>query len=132
MSLADRPPPLRLYLARVMDRLRRLVGAPSKAEDIRRNIQAILSTRPGERVMRPEFGCAIHDLMFEPIGPAMLEEMRRRVAAAILCWELRIELTDVQARAGDSGSGVVLIELEYAVRSSGERALLVFPIQMFG
>lgn len=115
-----------------MDALRRLVGAPSESESIRKNLQTLLSTIRGELRTRPDYGCDIASLLFEPVGPEMLEEMRRRISDAIWRYERRIALIEVRARAEDPGMGFVQIEIDYSVRSSGERAQLVIPIQGMG
>ena len=132
MTPAGRPPPLRMLGARAMEGLRSLVGAPGEAESIRKNLFRLISTTPGERRFRRDYGCDIKPLFFEPVGTAMLEEMRRRVGAAILCWEPRIELTDVQVRAGDPELPALLVEVDYRSRSNGLLESLVRSVQLPG
>ena len=111
-----------------MDGLRRLVGAQPESESIRKNLETLLSTIRGERRTRPDYGCDISSLLFEPVGPEMLEEMCRRIRNAIWRYERRIELIDVRARAGEPDVGLVLIEIDYFVRSSGEQAQLIVTV----
>ena len=128
MVPAGRHQPRRDLRDRAMDALRRLVGAPTESESIRKNLQNLLATIPGERRTRPDYGCDISSLLFEPVGPDMLEEMGRRIRNAIWRYERRIELVDVRCRADDPDTHLINIEVEYDVRSSGERAQLVIPL----
>ncbi|HEY5722231.1 MAG TPA: GPW/gp25 family protein [Allosphingosinicella sp.] len=114
------------------DALRRLIGAPTESESIRNSLQALLTTLPGQRRSRPEYGCDISSLLFEPVESDLLEEMLRRIRNAIWRYERRIELIDVRARAQDPGIGSVLVKIDYSVRSSGERAQLAVQIHGFG
>jgi uncharacterized protein len=72
-------------------------------QDIRESIWIILSTAKGERVMRPDFGCGIHDLVFEVINTTTMTEIQTRVQEALALFESRIDVVQVTA---DSGGGV--------------------------
>ena len=65
----------------------------------------VLLTAPGERLMRPQFGCRIWDLLFEPVNANLLGLMAQAVRDALAQWEPRIEVEDVDARAGRGDSG---------------------------
>lgn len=95
-------------------------------EDIDSSIRMILTTAPGERLMRPQFGCRIWELLFEPINANTLGLMGVAVREALGQWEPRIELDDVRLQPG-SGDGQVLIEIDYTVRSTNDRRNLVYP-----
>lgn len=95
-------------------------------EDIDSSIRMILTTAPGERLMRPQFGCRIWELLFEPINANTLGLMGVAVREALGQWEPRIELDDVRLRPGD-GDGQVMIEIDYTVRSTNDRRNLVYP-----
>ncbi|NOY26092.1 MAG: GPW/gp25 family protein [Oligoflexia bacterium] len=86
-------------------------------ENIRQNITVILGTRPGERQMRPEFGCKIHDLLFAPNTRSTAHMVARHVKEALGHFERRIEVSDVQARIDPSGS--VRVEVVYKIISTG-------------
>lgn len=101
-----------------------LVGGP---EDIDRSIVMVLSTAKGERLMRPEFGCAIWDQLFEPINPNTLGLMAQAVRDAIGQWEPRVELEDVTTSVDDAAQGKVKIDITYRVRASNDRRNLVYP-----
>lgn len=95
-------------------------------EDIDSSIRMILTTAPGERLMRPQFGCRIWELLFEPINANTLGLMGVAVREAIGQWEPRVKLDDVRLQPG-SGDGQVLIEIDYTVRSTNDRRNLVYP-----
>ncbi len=87
----------------------------------------ILATAPGERVMRPDFGCTIWDLLFEPINDNTLGLMAESVREAMARWEPRIDVDDVDVRPVDAVSGAVEIAVAYTVRATNDRRNLVFP-----
>jgi uncharacterized protein len=90
-------------------------------------MRMILGTAPGERVMRPEFGCSIWDLLFEPINSTTLGRMRGAVEEALTRWEPRVTVEDVNPVAGEGDSAEVKIEIRYRVRATNTRHNLVFP-----
>lgn len=101
----------------------RLVSGP---EELDAAIRMILSTMPGERVMRPEFGCAMWDLVFAPLTASTLGLIEQAVREAVERWEPRIVLERVEARA-DQAIGTVIIEVSYRVRATNDTRNLVFP-----
>ena len=96
-------------------------------DDIEQSIRIILETSPGERVMRPEFGCGIHDLVFAPNSPTTAGLIAYRVREALGRWEPRIEVTGVDVRADPQRDAVLLIEIHYTIRSTNDRRNLVYP-----
>ncbi|MDQ1750783.1 MAG: uncharacterized protein QOE71_1839 [Pseudonocardiales bacterium] len=97
------------------------------AEDIDRSIQIVLLTAPGERLMRPQFGCRIWDLLFEPVTPNLLGLISEAVRDALAQWEPRIEVDDVQPVADDDESALIRIAISYHVRATNDRRNLVYP-----
>jgi uncharacterized protein len=95
--------------------------------DVETAIRVVLMTAPGERVMRPQFGCAIWDLMFEPINANTLGLMAQAVYRALGQWEPRILVDDVRVvpRSGDVGA--VEIHVDYRVKATNDRRNLVYP-----
>jgi len=87
----------------------------------------ILSTAPGERVMLPEFGCGIQELVFEPNSDLVRESMAARVRTALLRWEPRIDVLDVNSEAPIGQPNLVLIRVDYRVRSANTVHNLVYP-----
>jgi len=94
---------------------------------VRQSIEIILRTAPGERVMRPDFGCGIHDLVFDTIGGAMIGRVASVVAGALATWEPRIDVLSVRPQQDTEDPTRLLIEINYRLRSSNSRFNLVFP-----
>jgi phage baseplate assembly protein W len=95
--------------------------------EIVESIRLILGTAPGERPMRPEFGCAIHDLVFAPADAATAGQLAYEVRASLERWEPRIGLTDVVVSFAEADQGTLLIDIQYTLRSSNDPRNLVFP-----
>lgn len=95
--------------------------------DIRQAILIILETAPGERVMRPDFGCGIHDLVFEVVDVATLTRVESAVRDALIRYEARIEVLGVRADPLRAADGELRIELEYRVRRTNQIGNLVYP-----
>ena len=100
-----------------------LVGGTAGIE---RALRTIVLTAPGERVMRPDFGCAIWDLLFDPLNDNTLGLMAQAVRDAVGRWEPRVELDEARVIPDEDG-GLVWIDLVYRVRSTNHRHNLVFP-----
>jgi phage baseplate assembly protein W len=90
-------------------------------------IRVVLSTAPGERVMRPAFGCKIWDLLFEPVNTNTLGLMAQAVREAVAQWEPRVDLLDVIVTPDANDSGMVRIALTYEIRTTNDRRNLVYP-----
>lgn len=106
------------------------IKAVSQEEDIRQAIRLILMTRPGERVMRPEFGCRIYEYAFGTADYTSLSRMRHAVEEALELWEPRITDVQVEVRLENGASGLILIEIDYRVRSTNNPYNLVFPFYL--
>ena len=99
-------------------------------EDIREAIRIILGTAKGERVMRPDFGCGIHNLVFAPINAATISSVENDVREGLLRWEPRIEVIKVEARSDQASEGKLLISIDYRVRVMNNRFNLVYPFYL--
>jgi phage baseplate assembly protein W len=97
------------------------------ADDIDASIRMAIITAPGERVMRPQFGCRIWDLLFEPINANTLGLMAEAVRDAVSQWEPRVDLEEVDVVPDPQTAARVMIDLKYKVRSTNDRRNLVFP-----
>jgi uncharacterized protein len=97
------------------------------AQDLDRSIRIVLVTAPGERVMRPAFGCRIWDMLFEPVTPNLLGLMAQAVREAVAQWEPRVEVEEVNVVPDSAESSLVRIEITYRVRSTNDRRNLVHP-----
>lgn len=99
-------------------------------EKIRESIIIILGTAKGERVMRPDFGCGIHDLVFAVTGASTAGRVASEVRQALLQWEPRIDVLNVNASYGQTQPNPLLIEIEYRVRTTNNRFNLVYPFYL--
>ncbi len=103
------------------------VAMTSDVEDIERSLHILLSTRRGERVMQPTYGCNLDVLLFEPITLTLITFITDLIRTAILYHEARITLNKVNVSDSDSLEGVVLIEVDYTVKSTNSRFNYVYP-----
>jgi len=104
----------------------------SDLTEIEEAIAIIIGTSPGERVMRPTFGCRIHELVFAPNNVETLGLARRYVEEAIGMWEPRVEIASVTvtADAREADRGRLNIELTYTIRGTKDSRTLVYPFYL--
>jgi phage baseplate assembly protein W len=98
-------------------------------EKVRQSVWIILGTARGERVMRPDFGCGIYDLVFGPNTPDTAGKVSQAVRQALLLFEPRINVLDVSVRPADGGQ-VLLIVIDYEVRATNNVFNLVYPFYL--
>ena|SRR5688572_15348850 len=103
------------------------IAAVEYEADIDQSIMIILQTSRGERVMRPDFGCGIHDLVFETINVATLTRVENAVREALAKYEARIEVLAVVTDPRDAASGLLQIRLRYRVHRTNQIGNLVYP-----
>ena len=97
------------------------------AADIDAAMAVVLATAPGERVMRPDFGCRIWDLLFEPVTANLLGLMAQAVRDALTQWEPRVIVETVDTVPDREDSAVVSIRIGYRVKATNDRRNLVYP-----
>ncbi|MEE6296170.1 GPW/gp25 family protein [Georgenia wangjunii] len=95
--------------------------------EIEESIRLILATSPGERPMRPEFGCAVHDYVFAPADASTAGDIAYAVRVSLERWEPRIDLEGVSVRFDAVDDGVLYIDIHYSVRGTNDPRNLVFP-----
>jgi len=105
------------------------VAVAEHEEDVRQSIRLILDTDPGERPMRPDFGAGLRALAFEPLGATTRSLAAHRVERALVTWEPRIDVEAVRVDA-DPGAAVLLIEVDYRVRTTNTFYNLVHPFYL--
>ena len=98
-------------------------------EKVRQSIYIILDTEPGERIMRPSFGCGLRRYLMKPNNTATRALIQRDVEGALAAWEPRIALSEVAVQAGDDPA-LVLIHIAYTHLRSGRRDNLVYPFYL--
>jgi phage baseplate assembly protein W len=96
-------------------------------QEIEESIRLILSTAPGERPMRPDFGCAIHDFVFAPADAATAGQIAFEVRAALDRWEPRIDVLEVRVEFDTGDVGTLHIQIGYRIRGTNDPRNLVFP-----
>ena len=99
----------------------------SEEEDIHQSLQVLLSTRKGERVMQPEYGCNLDEMVFESMTTTFKTYIREMIRKAILFYEARIDLQTIKIDDSREAEGVILIILEYNVRTTNSRFNFVYP-----
>ncbi|HBG06528.1 MAG: hypothetical protein A2075_00155 [Geobacteraceae bacterium GWC2_58_44] len=95
--------------------------------DIASSLEVLFSTAPGERVMLPQYGCNMDELVFESLNTRMKTLMADKIESAILYHEPRIDLESVRLDESRELEGVVLVEIVYRVRSTNSRFNFVYP-----
>jgi phage baseplate assembly protein W len=104
-----------------------LVASVAYEEDIRQSILIVLETAPGERMMRPSFGCGIHELVFTAVDSTAIQRIRSVVEEALRRCEARIDVLGVTVDEAATEEGKLLVEVEYRVRKTNQAGNLVFP-----
>jgi phage baseplate assembly protein W len=103
------------------------IALVNREREIVEAIRLILGTAPGERPMRPEFGCGIHDYVFAPADENTAGQIAFEVRAALDRWEPRIEVTDVLVGFDEVDAGTLYIDIRYLIRGTNDPRNLVFP-----
>lgn len=98
--------------------------------EIDQAIHIILSTSPGERVMRPTFGCRLHDLVFDPNNSHTAARARRYVEEALGMWEPRINVTQVGVTQDRDQDNALIIEIQYEIKATHDQRSLVYPFYL--
>jgi uncharacterized protein len=96
-------------------------------QEIEESIRLILATAPGERPMRPDFGCAIHDFVFAPADAATAGQIAFEVRSALDRWEPRADILEVQVDFSGAEHGTLHIQIGYRIRGTNDPRNLVFP-----
>lgn len=99
-------------------------------QDIRESIRIILATAPGERLMRPDFGCGIHDLVFSAISSATVGLFESRVREAITKWEPRVEIMQLSISTREASNGKLEILMTFRIRETNNEFNFVFPFYL--
>ena len=102
----------------------------SGERDIEQAIYIVLSTMPGERVMRPEFGCRVHELVFAPHNAATEGLAALYVKQALDRWEPRIDVMMVEIETDPLHDGALLINVKYRVRDTHNERSIVYPFYL--
>lgn len=100
--------------------------------DIEQSIRIILETVPGERVMRPEFGCRVHELIFAPNNASTHGLIIHYVEQALERWEPRIQVREIEVNTDPGNGAALLVEIKYVVKDSHDERSIVYPFFLMG
>lgn len=103
------------------------IALVARDQELAESIRLILGTAKGERPMRPEFGCGIHDQIFSPMDATTAGRVAYDVRSALDRWEPRIDVGSVDVSYDESKSGVMYVDINYTERETNDRRNLVFP-----
>jgi phage baseplate assembly protein W len=105
------------------------VAMLSDEDDIQNSLQVLLSTRVGERIMQPNYGCNMDVLLFETINESLITYVKDLVFTAIYYYESRINPDNLTIEA-TAEEGTILVNVAYTIRSTNSRQNLVFPFYL--
>ena len=103
------------------------VAMLSDVDDIQSSLEILLTTRPGERVMRPDYGCNLDELLFEPLTTTFKTYIKDLVSTAILYYEPRIEVNSIELDDTGELEGRIVISIDYTVSATNTRFNFVYP-----
>lgn len=106
------------------------IALTHERNEIDQAIHIILSTSPGERVMRPTFGCRLYDLVFDPNNSHTAARARRYVEEALGMWEPRINVIEVSVTADPDQANALIIEIQYEIKATHDQRSLVYPFYL--
>ncbi|HUT46933.1 MAG TPA: GPW/gp25 family protein [Sedimentisphaerales bacterium] len=108
----------------------REVEMVSGPEDIHQSLQVLFATQLGERVMQDEFGCDLNGFLFEEIDQGLINSLTGMISDAILYHEPRITMDRLEITASVSEPGLLLISIDYTIRSTNSRYNMVYPFYL--
>jgi len=106
------------------------VATVSDAEDIHQSLQILFATSLGERVMQDDYGCDLGRFLFEEIDRSLINSLTGLVSDAILFHEPRIALNNLQISDGEAVAGLLLIQIDYTIRTTNSRYNMVYPFYL--
>jgi len=106
------------------------INSSAFEDSIRESILIILGTRKGERLMHPDFGCGIHDYVFEVLNSVTVGRIEVSIKEALTTFEPRINLLSIKVSDENMTNGILLIAIEYQVIATNNRFNLVYPFYL--
>ena len=106
------------------------IALASAEHDVEQAIKIILETSPGERVMRPEFGCRIHELVFAPHNAATEGLIIHYVEEALERWEPRVEVQEVRVLPNPDSGGELMVEIDYRLKDTYDERSIIYPFYL--
>ncbi len=96
-------------------------------EDIKSSLEILLTTKVGERIMQPKFGCKMEELLFNPLNRTLKTFVAEMIKTAILYHEPRIDVEKIDINQGDDLTGELLVIIDFKIRATNSRINMVFP-----
>jgi len=106
------------------------VHSVSEHRDIEQSLQILLNTAQGERIMREDFGCDLQRFMFEEVSQSLVNSLTRLITDAVLYYETRIVLNVVNVDESSQTQGLLMITIDYTVKSTNSRFNMVYPFYL--
>ncbi len=106
------------------------VAMVSGEDDIRQCLGILLDTTLGERIMHPNFGCNLREYLFQPISNTITSIVKDIVETAIINYEPRIDLLSVVVNTENQNKGILLLEINYKIRTTNSRSNYVYPFYL--
>ncbi|MDF2177188.1 GPW/gp25 family protein [Aliiglaciecola sp. CAU 1673] len=106
------------------------ISTVSDEQDILQSLQILFSTRPGERLMHPKYGCHLHRYVFDAITEHSIANMLDAMRQAVLFFEPRIKLLSITPQLDDLFEGVLRFELTYQIKATNSRHNMVYPFYL--
>lgn len=103
------------------------VAMATGVDDVHQSLQILLSTRLGERLMQHQFGCNLTDYLFEEVDQGLINSLSSLIKAAVIHHEPRIHLNRINIDQSDRDQGLLLISLDYTIRTTNSRYNMVYP-----
>ncbi|MCF6331940.1 MAG: GPW/gp25 family protein [Draconibacterium sp.] len=95
--------------------------------DIKSSLEILLSTRLGERIMVPAYGCNLDELLFKPLNLTLKTFVVDLIKTAILYHEPRIDVNKIDIDPTNELEGVLLVNIDYTIRTTNSRKNMVYP-----
>ena len=106
------------------------IALTQERSELEQAIHIILTTSPGERVMRPTFGCRLQDIVFDPNNSHTAARARRYVEEALGMWEPRINVMRVDVHPDTDEANCLIIEIHYEIKATHDQRSLVYPFYL--
>jgi phage baseplate assembly protein W len=103
------------------------IALARREQELEQAMRLILSTYPGERPMRPEFGCRLRDYVFRPTNMQTIAELMNEVQKALLRWEPRVDIEAVNVFPSPEDNNLLYIDIQYRAKDANDPRNLVFP-----
>ena len=106
------------------------VETVSAADDVQQSLEILLGTQPGERVLLEQYGCDLHRFLFEEVDQGLVNSLTGLISDAILFYEPRITLNDLDISQSDAEAGLLVISIDYTIRTTNSRYNMVYPFYL--